>query len=320
MRSIGRGVFADGVGTAVSGLLGTVGVNSSPSCAGLVAATGVASRRVAYPIGAILVLLAFVPSFPRLFGLLPAPVVAPILVFTASFTLLNGIETIASRMLDARKILVIGLGIVAALAADLFPEAFRGAPVTLKPILESSLVLGTLVGIVLNLVFRLGVRRRVVLTVDPAGYEPQQIEDFMEETGAAWGARREIVRRATYALSQLVETLLDAPAPPGPVAIAVSFDEFNLDVQARYTGEPLELPERRPSEREILEDEAGARKLAGFLLRRNADRASASRSGDQCIVTLMIFGGVSEYPPDSPPSTGWRRRSRRSDAVPGEPL
>jgi xanthine/uracil permease len=117
MRSITRGVLADGVGTTVSGLFGTVGGNSAPSCVGLAAATGVASRRVAYAIGAILILLAFVPAFPRLFALLPPPVVGSVLVFTACFTLLNGIETIASRMLDTRKTLVIGLAIVAALAA-----------------------------------------------------------------------------------------------------------------------------------------------------------------------------------------------------------
>ncbi|HEV8308244.1 MAG TPA: solute carrier family 23 protein [Methylomirabilota bacterium] len=286
MRSITRGVLADGVGTTVSGLFGTVGGNSAPSCVGLAAATGVASRRVAYAIGAILILLAFVPAFPRLFALLPPPVVGSVLVFTACFTLLNGIETIASRMLDTRKTLVIGLAIVAALAADVFPEIFKTAPASIRPMLESSLVFGTLTGILLNTLFRLGVRQRVALTIEPAEYDPVRVEDFMEERGAAWGARREIVRRATYAIHQCVETLLDAPETTGPFSITVAFDEFNLDVQVRYTGAMLELPERRPTEREILEVEGGDRRLAGFLLRRVADRASSSRDGDRCVVTF----------------------------------
>ena len=40
--------------------------------------------------------------------------------------------------------------------------------------------------------------------------------------------------------------------------------------------ELLELPDTRPTEREIREDEDGARRLAGFMLRRNADRVQAT--------------------------------------------
>lgn len=284
MGSITRGVFADGLGTSASGVLGTVGVNVAPSCTGLIAATGVASRRVGYAIGIALVTLAFVPLVPRLFALLPRPVVGAVLVFTASFILLNGIETIASRMLDTRKILVIGFAIIAALSSDVFPDLVKAVPHALKPMVETSLVFGTLVGMVLNLIFRLGVRQRVVLTIDPATYDSGIVRTFMDERGAAWGARREVIRRAAFAIDQLVETVLDAPEPPGPLAVGVSFDEFNLDVEVRYRGEALELPDRRPTEQEILEAEDGHRRLAGFLLRRNADGASSTRQGDESVV------------------------------------
>ena len=286
MGSITRGVFADGISTAASGMLGTVGVNVAPSCTGLVAATGVASRRVGYAIGAILVGLAFLPVVPRMFALLPRPVVGAVLVFTACFILLNGIETIASRMLDTRKILVIGFAIIAALSADVFPDLVKDVPHAVRPLVETSLVFGTLVGIVLNLIFRLGVRKRVVLTLDPTHYDAGIVHDFMEEKGAAWGARREVIRRAAFAIQQFVETALDAPDAPGPMTVAVSFDEFNLDVQVRYRGKALELPERRPTEIEILEAEDGHRRLAGFLLRRNADGASSSQSGDEAVVSF----------------------------------
>ena len=58
--------------------------------------------------------------------------------------------------------------------------------------------------------------------------------------------------------------------------VEAHFDEFNLDVKITYHGEPLELPEQRPSERAIMETDAGYRQLAGFLLRRNADRVRTS--------------------------------------------
>ncbi|MFN0306178.1 MAG: solute carrier family 23 protein, partial [Burkholderiales bacterium] len=48
-----RGVVADGLGSMVSGALGGVGINTSTPSVGLATATGVASRTVAYAVGAI---------------------------------------------------------------------------------------------------------------------------------------------------------------------------------------------------------------------------------------------------------------------------
>jgi len=36
-------------------------------------------------------------------------------------------------------------------------------------------------------------------------------------------------------------------------------------------GDALEFPDRRPTDQEIIETDEGARKLAGFMLRHNAD-------------------------------------------------
>ena len=51
-----------------------------------------------------------------------------------------------------------------------------------------------------------------------------------------------------------------------------------------YHGAPLELPDRRPSNDEILASEGGQRKLAGYMLRRYADRVEASHRGGQSTV------------------------------------
>ena len=46
--------------------------------------------------------------------------------------------------------------------------------------------------------------------------------------------------------------------------VEARFDEFNLDVKISYRGAPLELPDERPSDRDIMETEEGYRRLAGF--------------------------------------------------------
>ena len=76
--------------------------------------------------------------------------------------------------------------------------------------------------------------------------------------------------------------------PRGPISLSGSFNEFDLAVEARYAGALLELPERRPSDAQIRESEDGARLLAGFLLRHNADRAASTRRGDSAIVRFQF--------------------------------
>ena len=84
-----------------------------------------------------------------------------------------------------------------------------------------------------------------------------------------------MAKRATFGVLQLTDVVVEDFWTGGPVTIEASFDEFNLDVRVVYRGEPPPLPDRRPSNEEIMESEQGARLLAGFMLRRNADRVRA---------------------------------------------
>jgi hypothetical protein len=54
----------------------------------------------------------------------------------------------------------------------------------------------------------------------------------------------------------------------------------------KYVGEPLEIPERKPTPREIIASDDGERLLAGYLLRRSADRITSRRSGETSEVVL----------------------------------
>ena len=53
MQTISGGALANGLSTALAGLLGTIGTNTSTSNVGLAAATGVTSRNVAFAVGGI---------------------------------------------------------------------------------------------------------------------------------------------------------------------------------------------------------------------------------------------------------------------------
>jgi NCS2 family nucleobase:cation symporter-2 len=285
MRSITRGVLADGASTVVAGVAGALGTNTSTPAVGLAAATGVASRKVAYAVGAIFLLLGLFPKLTALLAVMPRPVVVASLLFAVTFIMINGLQVMSSRMLDARRTLVVGLAIVAGTAVEVFPTISAMAPEAAKPLIGSSLVFSTVIALLLNFLFRIGVKQTATFKVDGAPVQAEMLDQFMETNGAAWGARRDVIDRAKFNLSQSLEVIVDSCEPQGPVEVAASFDEFNLDVRVSYAGPPIELPERRPSNEEIMESEEGQRRLAGFMLRRHADRVTAvHRAGRSTIL------------------------------------
>jgi xanthine permease XanP len=170
----------------------------------------------------------------------------------------------------------VGLALIIGLAADILPALFQQLPEGLRAVFGTSLVLGTLIGLGLNLLFRVGVRKTGTVTVPLGPLDPVPIEEFMEQQGAVWGARRDVIERAKFNVTQSVETILDGCDPQGPLQIEASFDEFSLDIRISYAGAPMVLPEVRPSNEEIIASEEGQRALSGFLLRRFADRVRAS--------------------------------------------
>jgi hypothetical protein len=77
-------------------------------------------------------------------------------------------------------------------------------------------------------------------------------------------------------VSQSVETVREYCGPE----CEACFDEFRLDVRLAYRGTPLELPERRPSDQEIVSTEAGHLRLAGHVApqRRSGPCVTAGRA------------------------------------------
>ena len=284
MQSVKSGVLADGLGTAAAGLLGGVGINTSTPVVGLAQATGVASRQVAVAVGALFLLLGFFPKLTALLAVMPRSVIVPALLFAVTFIMINGLQVISSRLLDARRTLVLGLSLIAGLAVEVFPSIAAMAPKPLAPLVGSSLVLSTVLALALNLLFRIGVKKTVRLTIESPPADSQMIEDFLQSNAAKWGARPDVVKRATFAALQLLEAVEENCWRGGPITVEASFDEFKLDIRVSYQGEALEFPDRRPSIEQIRDSDNGVRLLAGFMLRRNADRVRSEAKDGRALV------------------------------------
>src|SRR5262249_61230572 len=124
-------------------------------------------RLIGFAGGRLLVALAFLPAVPGSLILMPRPVMGASLVFSSCFVLISGLQTITSRMLDARRTIVIGLAIASSVAAEVIPDLATNIPPAIEPIVRSSIVLGTLTALLLNGVFRLVIRQRITLTPHP---------------------------------------------------------------------------------------------------------------------------------------------------------
>jgi len=284
MRSAARGVLTDGVTTMIAGAVGGTGTTTSTPSVGLASATGVASRYVAYAIGGLFIVLGLTPKLATLLAVMPRAVMVAALLFTIFFIVVNGLQVITSRLLDTRRTLVIGVAIIAGIAIEVFPVIASGAPPNLAPLIGSSFVFSTLIALLLNLVFRIGVKQTATIQVESAPLEPVKLDQFLDAHGATWGARRDVIDRAKFNLAQSLEVILDSCDPQGAVDVGASFDEFNLDLRVSYVGPPIELPMRRPTNEEIMESEEGQRRLAGFMLRRFADRVSATHRNGRSTV------------------------------------
>lgn len=138
--------------------------------------------------------------------------------------------------------------------------------------------------IVLNLLLRIGVKTRAQLLLTHCDNASDKMFAFLENQGALWGARKEVIVRATSAMNEFVEAARTLGLTHGEIRVIASFDEFNLDVEFRYRGALMEFPTKRPSDAEILEDELAMARLAGFLIKNYADRIRSDCDDGKCRV------------------------------------
>ncbi len=284
MRSITRGVMSDGLATLVGGIAGTHGTNTSTPSAGLAAATGVASRNVAVAAAGIFFLLGFCPKLTAVLAIMPRAVVVAALMYAVTFIMINGLQIMMSRMLDARRTLVLGLGVISGLTIEVFPSTVKLMPSSIAAIAGSSLVSATIVALILNLLFRIGVRKTAVLLVERGQIDSQKIEQFFAEQSTAWGARQDVAKRASFGVVQLIDAIAESCWRNGIMNVLASFDEFQMEVAVTYPGIQIEFPEERPSTDQIRNSDDGARLLAGFMLRRNADHVRSETKNGKCVV------------------------------------
>jgi NCS2 family nucleobase:cation symporter-2 len=279
MGSIRKGLMANGIGMMIGGLLGSVGLSTSSSSVGLSVTTGVTSRSVGFATGIVFIVLAFLPAVHELIILAPRPVFGAALVFTSCFIIVNGMQAMVSRLMDGRRTLVISVALLLSFSRFLFPGFYSTAPDYLQPVVSSPLVIGLIGALLLNLVFRIGIKKSATITVAPGADALTKLEKFAEHQGGVWGARRDVIDRAVRAMIETAECLELLIAPGKSARVTMTFDEFWLDVTVEYEGKPLITSAAAPSHEELLADESQLTRLGAIMIRRQATRLTTDASG-----------------------------------------
>jgi xanthine/uracil permease len=276
---IGRLLSGTGCGYLLSALTGTLATGCSAANLGLAQVTGVAARRVAVVAGVLMMALAFLPQLTTLITLWPQGVVGAILIYTAAFMMVSGVELILSRLLNARRRVTVGLSLVAGSTVFIVPELTSRLSADLAPILGSGLMVGTLSALLLNLLFRIGVTQQRAIRLDEARPEMQAAR-FLENCGADWGARRDCILRAGLVIGEALEILDQTQVIEGPATLLARFDEYHLWLTLEYPGRAIELdPGQVVDARALLEDEyeeaaidLAMAAISASMIRKLADR------------------------------------------------
>ncbi|MDD3845571.1 MAG: solute carrier family 23 protein [Syntrophorhabdaceae bacterium] len=284
--NIGRGTLADGLASIIGGSLGALGKSLYAASVGLTVATGATSRVIAYYIGGLFIALAFLPKLAAVFSIMPKPVMGGALVYMVCFMVISGIQMMTSRMIDNRKTFVIAVSLMFGMSVDIFPNLYHHVHPWLKPFFSSSLTVTTVLAIGLNLIMRIGISRSATLKLTSGEHSSDTVFRFMEDLGASWGARKDIIHRAMAAMNEFAEAIVHCGMGGKEIVMTAVFDELSLNIGITYEGPAVEFPEERPDMAAIVDDPGALARMSGFLVRHYSDRIKVSREGDRSRVDL----------------------------------
>jgi xanthine/uracil permease len=292
---IGRLVMCQGIGVLLNGLTGTPStVTNSPNI-GLAHSTGVAARRVGTAAGILFIIAACLPMLSTFITIVPRPVLGAIVIYTAGFLMVAGMQMILSRMINNRRMFMVGLSLTVGAAIILMPELAATVPVSLKPILGSGLTMGILTAVILNLIFRIGIAKtEEIVLAGPE--ESSKGTRFLEDCGISWGARHDVIARAGESLVEALEALHEAKLMEGPAILKATFDEYKVALALNYPGRGISLDgKQRVDLKQLMADgaddeaiDAAMSNMSAHLLRRLADRVSCDEAGDRATLHLQF--------------------------------
>jgi xanthine permease XanP len=155
VKRVQGGVLADGVNSAIAGVLNSFPNSVFAQNNGIIQLTGVASRYIGYYVAALLVVLSAFPFIGGVFSLMPAPVLGGATLLMFGTVAASGVRIIASQDIDRKAVLVLAVSFACGLGVELAPDILVQMPIWVKNIFSSGITTGGFVAIIANVIIRI---------------------------------------------------------------------------------------------------------------------------------------------------------------------
>ncbi|WP_299638099.1 nucleobase:cation symporter-2 family protein [uncultured Ruegeria sp.] len=151
-REIQGATYADGLGTAISGLFGALPNTSFSQNVGLIAMTGVMSRMVV-TIGAVfLIVCGLIPKIGAIISSIPIEVLGGGVIVMFGMVVAAGVSMLSDVNWNRRNMVIFAIALSLGLGLQLEPNALQYLPGTLKVLATSGILPAAVIAIVLNLI------------------------------------------------------------------------------------------------------------------------------------------------------------------------
>ena len=178
-RAVQGGLNVYGVGTLLSGLLGTLPV-AAPWAATVVyiAFTGVAATSVGVYLGLLTLLVAFFSKLLAILVAIPSPVVSAVYVIIFGMLFVEGAKTVFTGQVDQKKATITGVSMVLGLSAATLSGLFEGVTIHL---VGNTIVVGGLAAIAMTLYTEISGLRARKLRIELSRHSLPAVDDFLSQ-------------------------------------------------------------------------------------------------------------------------------------------
>ena len=207
-RAVQGAVAADGVGNLLSGLAGTVPNTTYSTSISVTDLTGVAARSVGVAVGAVFIVVAFLPKALAAILAIPGPVAAAYVTVLLAMLFVLGMTVVVQDGIDYRKGLVAGFSFWIGVGFQhglIFPDLFAGVA---GGLLQNGMTAGGLAAILMTGFLELAAPRRSRLETDLDVSVLPKMREFLGAFASRSGWDEEMAGRLEAAGEETLLTLL----------------------------------------------------------------------------------------------------------------
>ena len=153
-KDLRSGYFAEGLAVMIGSTVNAFPYTTYSQNVGLVQISGVKSKRVMYVMVLILLVFGSIPKIGALATIVPQPVLGGAMISMFGMVLAYGVKMLGNTdFAKQENLMIIACSVGLGLGVTTVPTAFSQLPSFIRMFTDSGIVLGTIVAIVMNLIF-----------------------------------------------------------------------------------------------------------------------------------------------------------------------